>query len=150
MASRIRLNAVAACLLATVACAHVSQDFATWEGPDPIRVGQGGTKTTTDGVEFWTMGAPARRFQILGVLTDSRRNNVVGRSSYASDVARVVRDAGGTAVLVVSQQNDYVGTYNSGSATATTYGRTTQATGYGYSAAITNRTSQFIVIKYLE
>ncbi len=34
-------------------------------------IGSGGTKITTDGVDFWTSGNPPRAYLVLGVLMDS-------------------------------------------------------------------------------
>ena len=138
----------AACVVAS--CAHVHQQFAAYEGPNAERSGLGGTKITSDGIDFWTTGTPPRRFRVLGILTDTRRNQQFAAASFDSDVAAKVRAVGGDAVVYLSEDKEYVGTYNVGQASATTYGNTTHAYGSGVGVAISNKTTQLEVIKYLE
>jgi hypothetical protein len=105
---------------------------------------------SSDGIDFWTTGAPPRRYRILGVLTDTRRDQWIAAGSFASDVAQKVKKVGGDAVIYMNESKEFVGTYNAANATATSSGNTTRASGSGFGVAINNRTTQMVVIKYLE
>ena len=87
-----RLNHALA--LSATSTAYAKQEYATYEGLDAIQQGRGGTKITKNGIDYWTNGTPPRRFQVLGFLTDARKNrlvdgNVVGSKSVAEKTLRV-------------------------------------------------------------
>jgi hypothetical protein len=42
-------------------------DFVSYEGKDAVREGQGGERKTVDGIDFWSNGAPPRKFKIIGL-----------------------------------------------------------------------------------
>jgi hypothetical protein len=142
--------AVLVLALSAPACAHVHQQYAAYEGRDADRQGDGGTKMSADGIDFWTTGAPPRRYRVLGILTDTRRDRRIAAESFPSDVAEKVKEVGGDAVLYLTESKDFVGTYSAANATATTYGNSTHASGSGFGVAINNKTKQMVVIKYLE
>lgn len=132
------------------ACAHVNQQYEAYEGRNAEQQGEGGTRFSSDGIDFWTTGKPPRRYKILGVLTDTRRNQKIAAASFASDVAAKVREIGGNAVIYQNEGREYIGTYNMGQATATSYGSTTNAVGSGFGVAISNKSTQMLVIQYLD
>jgi hypothetical protein len=145
-----------------LACAHVRQNYAAYDGPAKVYVGEGGTKTIADGIEFWTTGSPPRGYQVLGILTDQRRDNAIGRGSFSGDVAAYVRSVGGDAVLYMSEAKEFLGTYSQRSAMATTtanaqaygnaaYGTSrTTASSQGMSVAIRNKATQLLVVRYVD
>jgi len=145
-------NLLATLVLASslISCAHVSQQYAAYEGRDAERQGNGGTKMSSDGIDFWTTGAPPRRYRILGLFTDSRRDQRIAAASFASDVAAKVKEVGGDAVIYLDESKEFVGTYNQATATATSHGNRTDASGSSFGVAIKNKTTQMVVIKYLE
>jgi hypothetical protein len=57
-----------------------------------VREGTGGEKKTVDGIDFWANGAPPRKFQIIGFITDSRlKTGLIGMmrmSGLESSVAQ--------------------------------------------------------------
>lgn len=89
--------------------AAAASDFASYDGKDAIRDGQGGTKITTESVEFWTSGSPPHRYRILGVLTDSRGSGLLSGSVTGSGVAKHVRALGGDAAIILSQDSQVRG-----------------------------------------
>ena len=126
-----------ALLLASPALSE--QVFAAYEGPASIQLGAGGTKITANGIDYWTTGTPPRRYQVLGVLTDARKDrrsdgHVVGSKS----VARRTIDAGGNAVIFdeatskLSGVGGYVGS------------------GFFAGRTINRTTTQLMVVKYVE
>lgn len=143
--ARIRTIALAA--LALVVClpapASAKITFAVYEGPNAERVGQGGTKMTEKGIDWWTAGQPPRRFKILGILSDSRTNKPFrGEAIGSKAIAKKVIELGGSAVLIWNQSEAAVGSVIVGSGNQ-----------YGGSASaktITRRATTLIVIRYLD
>jgi hypothetical protein len=65
--------------------------------------GEGGDHTSALGIEVWSNGAPARPFEILGVLTDNRQIGPYAgpnRDGYVKIIARGTRSAGGDAAIL--------------------------------------------------
>lgn len=109
--------------------------YAAYEGGDAITEGRGGTKVTTDGIDFWTSGAPPHRYQVLGILTDTRGTGLLSGAAVGnSGLAKKVRELGGSAAVVM--------------------GRDTQVHGamvIGGNVALARRaTTQLMVVKYLD
>jgi len=67
---------------ALTGCAHVHQQFAAYDGPTKVFKGEGGTKVTNDGIDFWTTGSPSKNYRVLGILTDQRRDQRFAASSF--------------------------------------------------------------------
>ena len=131
---------------AFVSCAHVQQQYAAYEGDTNVFKGRGGTKITSDGVDFWTTGSPPRNYQVLGILTDQRRDQRFAASSFSYDVASEAKRVGGDAVLILDEAKEFVGTYSTGSATAS--GRS--AFGSSMGVAIQDKVTRLLVIKYVD
>lgn len=126
------LAALVAVALPTATSAK--QTYAAYEGTDSIRTGTGGTKITKNGIDYWTSGTPPRRYQVLGLLIDARKDRVTdGNVLGSKSVAEKTIAAGGDAVLI-------------GSADA----RMNGVAGNGNVAnIITRTTTQLLVVKYL-
>lgn len=108
---------IAALVLSASSVAPAKQEYAAYEGRDAIQVGNGGTKITKNGIDFWTTGSPPHRYQVLGILTDARKNrrfdgNVIGSES----VAKKAIAAGGDAVIVAGADTKAAGFVTSGNA----------------------------------
>lgn len=143
-------------------CAHVQQEYAAYEGVQKTFQGEGGTKTVTDGIEFWTSGSPPRKYRVLGVLTDQRRDQRFSAASFGSDVASEVKKVGGDAVVILDQAKEFVGTYSTSTANANTRGsastvnnstyfqRNTTAFGSGANLAIRDKIVRLLVVKYVD
>lgn len=101
-----------------------------------IKVGEGGTKITKNGIDYWTSGAPPRRYQVMGLITDRRNEDWDGGHAVGSPtVARKAKEAGGDAVIVESEGD--IGGGSGG--------------GFGGIFALSGSKTQtkFIVVKYL-
>jgi hypothetical protein len=119
-------------------------DFVSYEGNDPVRLGSGGEKKIVDGIDFWSNGAPPRKFKIIGYVTGSRlKSGLIGMirmSGLDSSIAKEARKAGGDAVILTNSEAVTEGYINntrtnaamiantSGSLNATTSGNTTTGT----------------------
>lgn len=153
-------------LLSAITLIGCSTDYQPWQGSQVILQGTGGTCDRVDGIDFWTFGTPPRRYQIIGMIQDSRRNGIISRATYKHDIADKAKRAGGDAVALQSRQSEYRGSisggtansYSNGSATAygsggviNAYGRSTTTTyGTGYSVPIVQKDSTFFVLKYVD
>lgn len=139
-----------------------SQDFAAYEGKNALREGEGGTKKTVNGIDFWEDGAPPRQFKLLGYISDRRhKTGLVGMFRMAGlegDIADVAKKNGGDAVILMKSEAETVGiiSNSTGSATgtATTNGGTTNARASGWSStsssAVQKQQSKYAVVKYVE
>ncbi|CAI8765069.1 hypothetical protein KW114_12580 [Methylococcus capsulatus] len=54
-----------------------------------------------DGVDIWTTGAPDRKYKILGMIHDVRRNVPWRTRTYLSDLAQATKKAGGDAAIII-------------------------------------------------
>jgi hypothetical protein len=151
---KVRVGALA--LWAAVALAQAASagtQFLTYDGRDAVQEGQGGNKKVVDGVDFWMDGTPPHRYQILGEITDERwRSGLVGLIQMGrldKDIARMVHEKGGDAVLLADEHDRVVGVATTGFGNA--YGNRWGAWGSSsaFSAPMTREASRFIVVKYL-
>ncbi len=175
MDSRLGIAAAAALLLgSTVAWAG---DFVSYEGKDAVQEGTGGEKKIVDGVDFWSNGAPPRKFKVIGYITDSRlKSGLIGMmrmSGLESSIAKDAKKAGGDAVILANSEVETKAvvhnssTYSSGTAntsgnmnattsgntTTGTFGATTTAQGQSntssYDAKLEQQHTRYAVIRYL-
>jgi hypothetical protein len=157
-ASKILLFAVCAIL---AGCA--STKYSPFEGGRVVE-GTGGTKKTVDGIDIWNNGTPPRKFKIIGIIDDVRRQSLVGMIGYEGAPVKKARQEGGDGIVFLDSHSELTGYYNSGeSGTARTtvsaygYGNTAyyqgQTTYQGYgstSTAIRDKITKVAVIKYVD
>ena len=80
-------------------------DFSAYEGPPVIRTGEGGTRVQRNGIDYWTSGTPPRRYQVIGMISDKRDEQMDGGHAIGSpNIAGKVKRAGGDAVIVQNQE----------------------------------------------
>lgn len=123
---------IALALQAQMASAQAKIDFALYEGKPVIKTGEGGTKITKNGIDYWTSGEPPRRYQLIGMVQDKRDEMWDGGHAVGSpSIARKVKNAGGDAVIIESQEeagkggsfgtaNNFFGFFASGSSKTVT------------------------------
>lgn len=154
---------VGAALVAVLSSTNTfAADFVSYEGKDSIQEGNGGEKKTVDGIDFWSNGAPPRKFKLLGYITDTRlKSGLIGKlrmSGLDSSIAKEAKKAGGDAVILVdanAETTGYVGMSNTSSqASATASGNTAMAQGHsfttGSTAAVQKQHSRYAVVKYID
>jgi hypothetical protein len=168
--------ALCACLLMSCSVAAAS-DFVSYEGKDAVQEGTGGEKKVVDDIDFWSNGAPPRKFKIIGYVTDARlKSGLIGMmrmSGLNSSIAKEAKKAGGDAVILTNSEvetkfvshetvTNGAGTANtSGNINATTNGNTTSGT-FGatttsvdhsatssYDLRLEQQHTKYAVIKYL-
>lgn len=131
-------------------CANINTEYKPFEANVNVFEGRGGTKVVIDGLEYWDNGDPPRKFKILGIIDDERPGGRIQMSNLRRDIIQKAKEAGGDAVVQVTNNSLNVGSVASGVASASAYGGT--ATGFGTSIAVPvkRNVSKFAVIKYLE
>ena len=111
-----------------------------------IEIGNGGTRTQKHGVDYWTSGTPPIRFQVIGIITDTRGSGrLAGDAVGSKAIAKLVKLHGGNGVVILARGSKPVGVVSGGSATA--YGN--NAYGSGWSSIVSNTRTSLAVIKYL-
>jgi len=148
MVTSMRRMVLLAALLA-ISTAASALDFKRFYGRDAVVEGRGGEMESIEGVDYWTNGDPPRRYKIIGYIEDRRHaSGLIGMArlkSLPKQVARMGKENGGDAVILVSSENDVVG-YASNT-TVTGSGNT--AYGSGTTVPVAKRESRFAVIQYL-
>lgn len=143
---RISLCSIALAIAVAASAAEAKTRYETYEARNSVVEGHGGSRTTKDGVDFWTTGDPPRRYQIIGVIRDNRGTGVLhGNAVGSSGIAKKVREVGGDAVILLNQNSSLKGIWSQGQASA--YGN--QAYGSALAIPIEERVTTFAVIKYL-
>jgi len=141
-------------LLAVAFPALAAPEFSRYYARDAVQEGQGGEMKEVEGTEFWSNGAPPRRFEIIGYLTDRRHaTGLIGAmrlKSLEKDIAKAARSNGGDAVILVGADRELVGFASSGQANAfSTGGGSANAQGSSFSAPVAKQNSRYAVIRYV-
>ena len=121
--------------LMVAAPALAGVEFQPYEGKDVISEGQGGTRVSKHGVDYWTMGEPPRKYQIIGLIIDERKDNrLSGKTIGSETIAKKVLAAGGSAVIVQDLSARQTGTAFIGN----------------LATNVTKNTTRLLVVKYLD
>lgn len=126
--------------VAQPAIAGAKVTYSAYEGKPVIKTGEGGTKVSKNGIDYWTSGEPPRRFQVVGMIEDKRDEMLDGGHAIGSpNIAGKVKKAGADAVIVQSQEEAGKGG-----------GMGTVNSGFGFLFAGGSKTiTRMVVIKYL-
>lgn len=130
------------------AIAQAKIDFALYEGKPIIKTGEGGTKLTKHGIDYWTSGEPPRRYQVIAMVQDKRDEMWDGGHAIGSpSIASKVKNAGGDAVIVQSEDEaGHGGGFSSTSGSAS--GGLGWLFGLGMSGG-SKTVTRMLVVKYL-
>lgn len=121
--------------------------FAHYEAKDSIFEGTGGTRETEHEVDYWVSGDPPRRFEVLGTITDSRKDKLLSGNAIGSKkIAKLVKENGGDAVILVGQNSRYAGN----TSVANVFGSGNYGSVVSSGRAVHNITTTFVVIRYLD
>lgn len=122
--------------------------FTPFYAKEPFYEGSGGAMEVVREVEFWSLGSPPRKFELLGYLKDKRhRTGIVGNIRMAGlqkAIAKAAKEHGGDAVILLSEAGEMVGAVSIG--TATVNGGV--AIGTGTSTTMFKHHSLYAVIRY--
>jgi hypothetical protein len=93
----------AALVLLTTACSTTT--FTEYRGQGIVE-GKGGSVRKVGGIEFWADGEPDRKYQVIGVIDDSRGDSLMGGDA-AKEIAKVAQEHGGDAVVLGSSSREF-------------------------------------------
>lgn len=145
-------------LAIAITLAGCSTKYSAYHGAKIVE-GKGGAVSQTDGIDFWDEGEPPRKYQVIGVISDSRPEGFA-MAARRSQIAKLAKKHGGDAVgkTMDHRQFEAMSTTSNtyGTATANAYRTTYGAVGYGTANATTRSTSiptyrrnaKYYVIKY--
>ena len=147
---RVRMKALALAVwlmaILIVIPASAKTRYEAYEARNAVVEGQGGSRTTANGIDFWTTGDPPRRYQIIGIIRDNRGTGAFfGNAIGSSGIAKKVREVGGDAVILMNQNSSVKSVWSQGQ--ASTLGN--QTYGSGVAIPIEERVTTFAVVKYL-
>ena len=136
-------------LVFTALPAH-TQEFNKLHARQPLIIeGNGGTMEIVDGIELWSSGDPPHRFEVLGYIEDNRRVsgliNQMRLKGLPGKLAKIAKENGGNAVVLIDSSKETIGYYSQGNATAS--GNT--AWGSATTVPVEKRSSRYAVVKYL-
>ncbi len=142
---KILFGAAAILMVSATAPASARGRFIAYDGSSARHTGTGGTHVARAGVEFWTSGTPARRFEILGTLTDTRSSGVTAPDSVGSpSLARQARSLGGDGLILASRRQRRA---RDGSVGGWSGGDTISWRGASF---LSLTTTTFVVVRYLD
>lgn len=94
-----------ATLLCLLLSACSTPNYYPHEARENSHIGQGGSRFTTDGIEVWFIGAPDRRYAILGYIEDTANDSAGASNKYVSaDVLKKAREINADALIEVVTQ----------------------------------------------
>lgn len=128
------------------ACA--STEFKAYEGNNKTFTGNGGTKTTVNGIDIWDTGSPPRQFVVLGIIDDKRGGGIIPMYQFNSDISKKVIEVGGDAAIQISNDTKITGYTTNNNATAYAFGNTATAYGSGTISPIRKNYAKFVVVRY--
>ncbi|KWA84067.1 hypothetical protein WL29_22130 [Burkholderia ubonensis] len=130
-----RLYCLMSTLLLAVVAGCATVDYQPYEGNNNLYHGDGGTKLTVNGVDFWANGAPPRKYTVVGIVTSEIGSGVGDESMIRSAVASKIKEQGGNAAIELSSSEKLAGVLKLSPSL--------------YSAANTKR-MRFAVVRYVE
>ena len=96
-------------LLIALLTGCATTDYQPYEGKANFLQGDGGTKVTVDGVDFWANGSPPRKFLVLGVMTSEVGSGYGDEYFIRSAVAAKVKQLGGNAAVLINNNTSFAG-----------------------------------------
>ncbi len=113
-------------------CATVN--YQPYEGKNNLHEGQGGSKLTISGVDFWANGAPPRKYTLIGIIDSEIGEGLGDVDIIRSAVATQVKQRGGQGVIAVGGGSSFGGVMPIG----------------GLFMALNNKKIRYQVIKYMD
>jgi hypothetical protein len=145
---------------ATLALSACATDYYSYSG-SPVYIGQGGASKNINGIDFWVIGTPPRKYYIISYIVDSRKRGIIENATHDPNIAAKTKAAGGDAVIATADFDRLVASMSIASGNAYTTGHATVIGNTAQFNANTSafatqtnvpifwRNSQYLVIKYL-
>src|ERR1700741_1634067 len=106
---------------APLALSACSTTYYTYSG-SPVYTGKGGASKNVSGVDFWVLGTPPRKFRIIGYIEGSRKRGIIETATRDPNIAAKAKAAGGDAVILPGNFEQYVATVSTATGNAYTTG----------------------------
>lgn len=140
---RMLLGVAALAIVSAASAGLARSQFAAVPDGGAVFEGEGGISIARDGVDFWTNGTPARRFQVLGTLTDRRSGALsAGQAVGSPALARQARELGADGLILFDRSvrdGGYVGVWSGGDSLTPISGSRASST-----------TTTFVAVRYLD
>lgn len=154
MFQSILSKSISAVFLVLFASSALALDFVGYEGKDSIKEGQGGSKKTVAGIDFWSDGLPPFKFKLLGYVTDKRLKSglfgMLSMSSLETDVASEAKKVGGDGVIVVGSEAETTGSVGFAQGNLMQRSHGAQFSGFGSTAQVQKQNSKYAVVQYMK
>jgi hypothetical protein len=141
---------ILACAILLFLSGCASTDYKTFEGRNQVFEGDGGTRVTIEGIDFWENGEPPRKFVLMGIIDDERPGGIIPMARLKKDIAKKAKAQGADAVILLGSGSKIRGYVTNASATTTFSGNSAYSSGTGVSAPILRNSASFAVIKYVK
>ncbi|MES2924989.1 MAG: hypothetical protein V4819_25765 [Verrucomicrobiota bacterium] len=139
---------IAIVVITLLGCA--STEYKTYEGRNPVFDGNGGTRSSVDGIDFWDNGDPPRKFKLMGIIDDKRPGGIIPTARLKGDIAKKAKAQGADAVVILSSGSKIRGFHTNSTTTAQFAGSSAVASGSSVSVPLMKNSTSFAVIKYLD
>jgi hypothetical protein len=127
-----------------------STDYKVYEGRNTVFEGEGGTRTTINGIDFWENGEPPRKFKLMGIIEDERPGGIIPMARLKGDIAKKAKEQGADAVIILGRGSKVRGYVTNASATTTLSGNSAYSSGTAMSVPVLRNSASFAVIKYVQ
>jgi hypothetical protein len=135
------------CLGALAGCA--STEFRAFESANNYYEGTGATKSVVDGMDIWD-DKPPRKFSVMGVLFDKRRQGPFMATMLDGDMVKQARRQGGDALVRMGESSTFQGLVGNAFSSGYSSRGLSRGTGFGTSIPIVQTAAQATVIKSLD
>jgi hypothetical protein len=147
-------------IVLAIALSSCASNYYSYSG-SPVLTGNGGASKSINGIDLWVVGTPPRKYRVVGYIEDTRLGGPIPMAMRNPQLAAMVRQRGGDALLLSSDNEQIMGSFSTASASATgwgnatTFGNTTtfnggaNAFGTGTTMPIIRRSARYYVIKYI-
>lgn len=131
-----------------------SSNFKAWDGAD-VYEGQGGAFETKNGIPIYSVGAPTRKFKIVGVIESTVASSGEMMAFYGDSwsfgaLSKEAKQQGGDAVILISDENQLLGYSSNTSGSLHQRGNRYSGTAVTKSRANVAKKSSALVIKYID
>jgi hypothetical protein len=113
-----------------------------------VAQGKGGLLRMQDGMPVWDADGPPRRYEVVGRIDDERTGGAMERPSWGSNVVKLAREAGGSALIELRRDAQGAGYKLLGTGAATE--NQGPALGQAPAVPLTRRATAYLVIRYLD
>jgi hypothetical protein len=147
LAGPVKVVAMAAVAGSMLAGCSTSQ-YQPAGGKGQVTQGKGNLLRVLDGMDVWDADGPPRRYEVVGRIDDERTGGAVPRPQWGSNVVKLAREAGGTALIELRRDAQAAGYKVLGTGAASE--NQGPALGQAPAVPLTRQATAYLVIRYLD